>query len=203
MNMNFTDRTAWTTDDIHDYLKKNINPARYRHTLGVVKAAKELAVLHGVDTDRAEYAALCHDILKEKTRDWLIEFISENGEDAGDGVFAWKTLHAQAGAIFVQEKCGIIDSDILNAIRFHTTGRAHMSLLEKIIFVADFIEDGRIFPGVEDLRQTARINLDYAVLAALECSLVFLAEKGEYVMPLSLEARNHYKSIAEERNHHE
>lgn len=203
MSMNYTDKMTWTREDIHDYLRDHLNAGRYQHTLGVVKAAVELAHLHGADAEKAEYAALCHDMLKEKDRDWLISFITDNGEEAGEGLLAWKTLHAQAGAIFAERQCGQADSDILNAIRFHTTGRVQMSLLEKIIFVADFIEEGRSFRGVDELRQRARTDLDAAVLEALENSLSFLKEKGEHVMPISEAARNHYYSVVAERNHHE
>ena len=101
-------------------------------------------------------------------------------------------MHAQAGAIFAKEIGGVKDEETLNAIRYHTTGRKGMGLLEKIIFMADYIEDGRVFEGVERVRRLAFKDLDLAMLKALDLSMIHLIRKGSYIMPLSLDTRNDF-----------
>jgi len=98
--------------------------------------------------------------------------------------------HAPVGAEAVREELGIDDEEVLDAIRFHTTGRPGMSLLEKVIFLADYIEPGRSFSGVEEVRRLARENLDRAILKALDNTILYLIERGFKVYPQTLLTRN-------------
>lgn len=200
MNMNYIKKRPWTREDILAYLRSNLKESRVLHILGVAEAAKELASVYGEDQDKAELAALYHDILKDKDKNWLISYLKSHGEEPIEGLLAWKTLHAPAGAIFAKEVCGQKSEEILNAIRFHTTGRADMSVLEKIIFVADYIEEGRSFPGVDELRMLARMDLDQAVLASLESSIRHLRDMNEHVMSLSLEALTYYQEVTSRKD---
>jgi predicted HD superfamily hydrolase involved in NAD metabolism len=91
--------------------------------------------------------------------------------------------HAPVGAYLVEKEVGIVDSDILNAIRFHTSGRPNMTLLEKIIYVADYIEPGRHFPGVEEVRELAKLSLNKALIMAIHNTIVFLMKKKQQIYP--------------------
>lgn len=199
MNMDYTNENTWSIDEIKQYLKNNVKEKRYEHILGVAEAAKSLAEQYGENIEHAEIAAYYHDILKDKNFEWLVSYIREMGEDPGEGLSAWKTLHAQAGAIFARSEAGLNDQRILDAVRYHTTGRENMSLLEKIIFVADFIEAGRVFEGVELIRDLAKSDLDQAVLASLNSSISYLKEQNAYVMSTSLEAQIYYRNLISER----
>ena len=195
MNMDYTNKNAWNIDEIKQYLKSNVNEKRFAHILGVADAAKSLASHYGETIAHAETAAFYHDILKDRSREWLVAYIIEMGEDPSEGVLAWKTLHAQAGAIFAKSEGGINNQSILDAVRYHTTGRENMTLLEKIIFVADFIEAGRVFEGVNLIRDLAVSDLDRAVLASLNQSISYLREQNEYVMSASLKAQIYYTNL--------
>lgn len=203
MNMDYINENAWNIDEIKKYLKSNVNEKRFQHILGVADAAKSLAIRYGESIEHAETAAFYHDILKDRSREWLVAYIREMGEDPGEGLLAWKTLHAQAGAIFAKFEGGLNDQNILDAVRFHTTGRENMTLLEKIIFVADFIEAGRIYEGVHLLRDLAASDLDRAVLASLNQSISYLREQKAYVMSASLQAQIYYNNLISERTENE
>ena len=185
----------WTENEITDYLRINLKPGRYRHVQGVVEAIDKLAVRHDIDRDKARLCALYHDIMKENKPSFLATYIERNGEDPNELMKAVKVLHAQAGAIFARVEGGIDDPDILNAIRYHTTVRAEMSSLEKILYLADVIEEGRHYDGVENLRELSMKDLDLAMLEALNENIRFLLEKDEHIFFLSVKARNYYLDI--------
>ncbi|MBO1265778.1 bis(5'-nucleosyl)-tetraphosphatase (symmetrical) YqeK [Proteiniclasticum sp. SCR006] len=200
MSMNYTVGKPWSKKDLLDYLNHHLKESRVRHILGVAQAAKELSKLYGIDPDKVERAALYHDILKDKDKIWLVSYMRQHGEEPGEGLLAWKTLHAPAGSIFAKEVGGERDEETLNAIRYHTTGRPGMSLAEKIIFVSDYIEEGRDFDGVEQLRTLARKDLDQAVLASLLSSISYLKKRNDHVMTQSLEAVAYYTEVTERKD---
>lgn len=158
-------------------------PGRESHTAGVVKMAAELAQRYGVDVDRAETAALFHDIFR-----YLGEraeaFLPESGIKPEDYPNA-NLLHGPLAAAYLQQKLGITDREVLDAVWYHTTGRPGMGLLEKILFVADKCEEGRRYPGVETLREAVRQDLDQCVLLILRQSMAHLKEKGEAADPMT------------------
>ncbi|GAA5344481.1 bis(5'-nucleosyl)-tetraphosphatase (symmetrical) YqeK [Planifilum fimeticola] len=172
--------------------KRQMPASRWEHTLRVVEAATELAGRTGADPEKAEIAAILHDYCKfwpeEKQREWILrhrlpqDLLQYNKE-------LW---HAPVGAEAVREELGIDDEEVLNAIRSHTTGRPGMSLLEKVIFLADYIEPGRSFSGVEEVRRLAREDLDRAILKALDNTIVYLVERGFKVYPLTILTRNDF-----------
>ncbi len=171
-------------------VRAQMHEKRYQHTLGVAESARRLADLHGADPDKAELAGYLHDYCKcwpvEKMREILIrhDMPTEllNGEK--------ELWHAFAGAIVIQTELGVTDPDVLQAVRYHTTGRAGMTLLEKVVCVADYIEPNRNFPGVEEIRALAQQNLDKALAAALGGTIRFLIEQRKTVYPLTLTAYN-------------
>ena len=162
---------------------------RLRHTAGVTESALHLAELYGGDTEKIRLAAACHDIFRGRTAEEISELVRRYGlpeRYLGNANLA----HSKIAAEYMKE-CGIDDEDVLNAVSYHTTGRAGMSLLEKIIFLADAIEPGRDYPGVDELRGIAERDLDAACIKALENSIAFVRSKGE-VLDTDTEAALEY-----------
>ena len=142
---------------LEEYVKSRVTQSRFDHTVGVVKMAKELAIQYGADPEKAEIAAWFHDVYRESG---AIE-------------------HGPLAALEINKQFDIEDQEILDAIRYHTTGRAQMGLLEKIIYIADSLEPGRKFPGIEELRSLASRNID-------ECLYNLMVHTRDYVKSLDL-----------------
>ena len=144
----------WTEDKIHDYLKKNINEARYIHTLGVVETAIKLSKMNNVDEEKAKIAALIHDMAKCMPKDKQFEILKNNGVKMDKYLLnSPQILHGAVGAILAKEIMGIEDIDILNAVKYHTTGKENMTTLEKIIYIADYVEPNRKYEGVDKIEK--------------------------------------------------
>jgi predicted HD superfamily hydrolase involved in NAD metabolism len=164
-------------------VKEQLTEHRYEHTIGVMETAVVLAKRFHVDQKKAELAAIFHDYAKfrpkEEMRSWIIkeklpdELLEHNIE-------LW---HAPVGALLVEKEVGISDPDILNAIRYHTSGRRGMTTLEKVIYLADYIEPGRKFPGVDEVRELAKQDLDLALIKALQNTIIFLMKKNSPIYP--------------------
>ena len=164
--------------EIIEILQKRLKPSRYEHTLGVRDTAVKLAKLYGADVDKAEKAALLHDFCKNisvEESDSLVKKYGIGDEYLGNTALA----HSKTAAKLLEDEYGISDREILDAIDCHTVGRPGMTKLEKIIYVADTIEPGRDFPGVDELRKLAFENLDEACLKILDRSIMFVLSKGE------------------------
>ncbi|TJY43487.1 HD domain-containing protein [Cohnella pontilimi] len=163
---------------------------RWTHTLGVVDTALELTSRFGGDPAKAELAALLHDYAKA----WPIlrqeQVIREQGLPKELLDYGKELWHAHVGAWVVRHEHGIEDEEVLNAIRYHTSGRENMTHLEKIVCLADYIEPGRDYPGVHKIRQLAEHNLDEALTAGLDSTIGLLLERGECIFPLTVLARN-------------
>lgn len=184
-------------------LKGRLQSKRYEHCVQVMDTAVHLARIHGIDRQGAEAAGLLHDYAKNMSPEELKEAALELDVELDPIVCRHMMLaHGPIGAAMVQRDMGISDPDILNAIRFHTYGRVGMSPLEKIIYLADFIEPGRKFKGAEELRKVAQENLDKAVLMALEASLQHLLGTDRLMHPNTLLARNEMVIEQNLRRHH-
>lgn len=130
------------TDCIKKTLKESLSEERYNHTLGTADCALKLAKKYGLDKKKAYLAGLLHDCAKCKSNDELLKIIKQELKNINEGELQnYKTLHAPVGEYFARTMYNIDDSEILNAIRYHTIGRVNMSLFEKIIFLADKIEE--------------------------------------------------------------
>ena len=130
------------TDCIKKTLKESLSEERYNHTLGTADCALKLAKKYGLDEKKAYLAGLLHDCAKCKSNDELLKIIKQELKNIDEGELQnYKTLHAPVGEYFARTMYNIDDSEILNAIRYHTIGRVNMSLFEKIIFLADKIEE--------------------------------------------------------------
>jgi len=185
-------------DAIKVSVRAVLSEKRYVHTLGVVESAAELARLHGEDVVRAEIAALLHDVAKELPLSDMKAtlFVSEYADFVGHSEKVW---HAPVGALVARAEYGILDEDILNAIVYHTTGRAGMSVLEKIVYIADYIEPGRRQSGVDVARASVH-DLDLAMLVILEQAIAKLTDAGgsqDGIHPDTLAAFAYYQGKVE------
>lgn len=179
-------------EEIKRDLIKNISKNRYEHTLRVVACSEKLAKIYGVDIDETRLAAFLHDSAKFPSKEKIFEMSKELGL-LDDEIYFYnkEIIHASLAAKIAEDKYGIRDKDLLNAIKYHTTGRANMSLLEKIIFMADYIEPSREFKGIEEIRDLAFKDLDKSILLALNSNLKFLLEKDILISKDTIEARNY------------
>lgn len=176
---------------IHHILKQNMSPHRYKHTLGVVDAAVYLASKYDADEGAAYIAALLHDYAKDFSKEQMEEYIRHNGLSVDEIMSnVHQLLHGKIAAHIAKERFNIDNKDILNAIEYHTTGRKKMSKLEKIIYLADFIEPGRNYVGVEELRAVAEQNLNKAVLLALNNTIKYVISMEKLLHTNTIEARN-------------
>lgn len=179
--------------DYLDIVKSRVKESRYIHTLGVIDRAVSLAKIYNVDTDKARIAASLHDIAKYMDIDEQKKLILDNyGKDELDKLVP-QVYHGATGSIIARDEFKIDDIDILNAIRYHTIGRANMSTLEKIIFVADFSEPNREFPEAEICFKKAIKSLDDAVYYAVDEQLKHIESKGYEIAVIEYETRDYYR----------
>ncbi|OLN23422.1 phosphohydrolase [Domibacillus antri] len=177
-------------NDALQIVKKHLTDKRYEHTLGVMETAVHLAETYGADVKKAELAAIFHDYAKFRPKEEMKQLIIDEQMDERLLQFHHELWHAPVGALLVQREVGITDEEILAAIRWHTTGRPKMTLLEKIVYLADYIEPGRRFPGVDDVRGIAAHHLDDAVLTAVKNTIFFLMSKRQPVFPATMDTYN-------------
>lgn len=163
---------------------------RWLHTEGVMSTAIALAKRYGEDPQHAELAAIIHDVAKYWTVESQANYIREHRLDESILAYGKELWHAEVGASVAKNQYGVLDYHIINAIRYHTSGRYGMSKLEKIIWLADYIEPGRSFPGVDVARALAEISLEKAILYGLDQTIQFLIEKEKRIYPVTVEARN-------------
>lgn len=187
-----TVESTLSIDDIKKYLKSTLKESRYNHVLGVVETAKELASLNKVSVEKAELAALGHDIAKNLPLDQMESVIIDNKLQLTDSEKKSKELwHSIISPILGREKLHITDEEVLSAMRWHTTGKENMSTLEKVIYIADMIEPGRVFPGVEEIRRVALEDLDKAVLMGLNHTINYLSSKNLPIDINTIKARDY------------
>ncbi|HET7580887.1 MAG TPA: bis(5'-nucleosyl)-tetraphosphatase (symmetrical) YqeK [Bacillales bacterium] len=174
-----------------EIVKPQLTQRRYEHTVRVTDTALDLAEIYSVDRDKTEIAGILHDYAKFRPKEEMAHLIEEEGS-LPDELLSYhiELWHAPVGAVLVEKETGISDPDVLGAIRYHTTGRDGMSQLEKVIFLADYIEPGRDFPGVDHVRELAKNDLDGAVVQALVNTITFLMKKKAKVHPDTLAAYN-------------
>lgn len=166
-----------------EIVAKQLTDKRYKHTLGVTETAVHLAKKYNVDEKKAELAAIFHDYAKFRPLDEMKQIIVEQNFDSNLLEFNPELWHAPVGAYLVEHEAGISDSEILSAIRYHTSGREKMTSLEKVIYVADYIEPGRNFPGVDEARKLAEKDLNKALFFAVKNTILFLMNKNQSVFP--------------------
>ncbi len=172
-------------------LKSMLKENRYKHSIGVCETAVKLATIYGADEDKAYTAGLLHDAAKNLGKREMLSECDRLGVELDDIERANPALvHAVLGKAYIKEKFGIDDEEILNAVRYHTTGRAGMNLLEKIIYIADMVEPNRDFEGVIKLRSIVERDIDAACIMGLSQTIEFTLQKGELIHPDTVHARN-------------
>ena len=178
-------------------MKKAQGKKRYEHTLGVEYTAAALAMRYDCDISKARTAGLLHDCAKCLTDEKRLSICEKQGipvtklEEKNPFL-----LHAKVGAFLAEDKYGVKSRDILNAIQNHTTGRQGMSLLEKIIFVADYIEPGRKHaPNLAEIRKLAFVDLDRALVRILEDTLSYLKASDGDIDPMTEETWRYYSQV--------
>lgn len=177
-------------------MEKELSAGRYTHTLGVAYTAASLAMAHGEDMEKAMTAGLLHDCAKAMHGSELVA-ICEKGHlsmNTAERNNPTALLHAKAGAYLAEHKYSVSDGDILNAIRYHTTGRPDMSKLEKIIYIADYIEPGRKqLAELEMIRRIAFQDLDWTMEKILANTLAYLRTTDGQVDDMTSKTYQFYK----------
>ena len=180
-------------DELTSYLRTNLSQKRFSHTLNVASEAIRLAKKYGEDGHLAYLAGLLHDVCKElpKEEQWALIAHEPAAEEAAfqKSPSVW---HGFAAAVFARREFSVQNIAILNAVRYHTTGRGEMSRLEEIVYMADLICAGRDFPGVEALRAKAYVSLEAALLESFSFSIGDLAKNGRPVLLDTVKAYDRY-----------
>jgi predicted HD superfamily hydrolase involved in NAD metabolism len=154
-------------DEIKNEIKLTLSQKRFEHSLNVELEAIKLAKVYGSDIEKARVAAIAHDVAKDHSDEELLRMAQSYSLKIDEIQYNFpQLLHGPVAAFICSTQYGIRDQDVLNAIKYHTTGRKSMSLLEKIIYLSDVIEPGRNFPGISDIRETALMDIDRALILA-------------------------------------
>ena len=175
-------------------VKRELDKERYQHTLGVAYTASCLAMRYGSNIEDAFIAGLLHDCAKCIPNDDKYEICKKYDIKLSQyEIENPSLLHAKVGAFLAEKRYGITDKDILNAIRSHTTGMPGMSLLQKIIFVADYREPNRTeAPDLPQVREQAFVDLDKTICIILSDTLKYLEKKGAKIDPMTRETYEYY-----------
>ena len=181
---------------IEKLLKEMLPEERLNHSLSVSKCAIKLSEIYKCDKEKAKIAGLVHDCAKfftdEQVEDCVKKFNIELDPLEVNNI---ALSHSIIGSYVAKEMFNIDDEEIINAIKYHTTGRENMSLLEKIIYISDLIEEGRNFPGVEELRNlTFSGKLEEALILSFNSTIKFVIDNNQLIHPRTISARNYILS---------
>ncbi len=190
--------TKFSTEEITDWLKKNLNEKRYMHSIGTAQCAKDLASQFGLDAEKAYIAGLLHDCAKCFSDEKLREIISNNLKLDPVETMSSKTLHAPVGAYMAQKEFGVEDEEILSSIRWHTLGKLNMTPFEKIIYLADKIEpltrDKNYIPQARKYLIEEH-NLDKAMFESYKATIKSLVDRELRICPLTIDIYNHLLNV--------
>lgn len=190
----FMDRIEMTSK-----LKQKLPSKRFEHSIGVEYTAATMAFVHHVDCEKAMIAGLLHDCAKYVPNDKKITKCEKRNLPISECErMNPELLHAKLSAAYAKEKYGVMDKEILSAITWHTTGKPEMTDLEKIIYIADFIEPNRaMLPELDEIRKEAYIDLDTCLLHILHNSIHYLGKKGTTVDPTTKDTYEYYKGLSD------
>lgn len=177
-------------DELVEKIRQSMSLKRFEHVLRVEEMALELAALNGVNLEQASIAALTHDYAKERPDADFLALMTAGKYSSDLGEYGNEIWHGVVGAELVAKELGITEPLILEAIRKHTTGASEMTLLDQVIYVADYVERGRQFPQVEEARQLAFENLAEAVAFETKQTLLYLINTQRKIYPRTLETYN-------------
>ncbi len=182
-------------------LQGMLSEKRYRHSLGVMETAVKMAQIFGASIESARLAGLLHDCAKDIDKAIMPEMCENLGVYLDPVKLEQRSLiHADLGAKLAEDEFGVKDAEILNAIRYHTLGRPDMTVLEKILYIADFTEPNRkSFPGLDELRELSESDLDLAMLRAVESSIRYVKSQGKLLHEQSLLTQKYYSELISSR----
>ena len=181
-----------TRDQLLVKMQQLLPEKRLKHCLGVEQTAIELAERFGVDREKAGLAGLLHDYAKKLSDEEFLTLIAKYDLDPKLKDWGNNVWHGLVGVYKIREDLGLSDPEILRSIEIHTVGSAQMSDLDKVVYVADYIEPNRDFPGVEEAREIARISLNRAVAYETAHTVEHLTHKGLPIFPQTIETYNAY-----------
>lgn len=183
--------------ELYKDVEKELKYSRFIHSMGVTFTATSLAMRYGADEKKAELAGLLHDCAKYVP----VEEMEDLCEKGGVEISSFEKgnpslLHSKAGSVLARTRYGVTDKEVVDAIRFHTTGRPGMTLLEKIIFIADYMEPGREeAPDLSEVRALAFQDIDQALLRILSDTLAYLNASGKKIDPMTQKTYEFYAKI--------
>ena len=171
--------------ELKEIVKSKMSLKRFTHTLGVVEMSEKLAKIYNADIEKCKVAALLHDICKEMDMEYIKNICKNNftNELSKEDLENNEILHGFAGAYYVKNELGVDDRDILSAIKYHTVGAKNMSIVAKIVYIADAIEYGRNYPSVVKIREETFKNLDIGILMEIEHKEKYLESIGKKSHP--------------------
>lgn len=178
-------------EEYEKLIKERLSEYRFHHSMCVAEKARELAKKYGANEEKAYLAGLLHDIMKEEG------YSAQKAEIEKDGTVMTplevnnkKVYHQMSGAAFVKNELGITDSDIINGIRYHTTGRENMTLFEMIIYLADFTSEDRDYPDVDIMRKKTEQSLLDGMLYSLSYTIKSIVKKERQIHPDTISCYN-------------
>lgn len=184
--------TSFSRQQLVAKVKSQLSQQRFDHVIRVEKTALELAERYHVDPQKVSIAALLHDYAKELKQETMRDKVISENLNLEMLNFGGAICHGPVGAVFAQKEFNIQDQDILNAIRHHTCGSQQMSELEKVIFIADYIEPERQAPTAPVARAYAKESLNKALAYIITQEILYLIDRGIAVYPATIETYNAY-----------
>lgn len=176
---------------IRNEIKGLLKESRFKHCLGVENEALKLGIIYNLDLEKCRIAAIAHDCAKQFSDEELINRAKSYGYEIDEIQYnSPQLLHGLVGAEYLKREFDIIDDDIYNAVCYHTTGRKNMSVLEKVIYIADAIEEGRDYPGVKEIREVAISNIDEAIYMSCNSTISYVVKRNLLIHPLTIDLRN-------------
>lgn len=181
----------YDTERYIELIKSRLSPYRFHHSMCVATRAVELAKIHGLDIEKAYVAGILHDVMKEEDKQVQKKLIETYDHTLTDvELNSPNVFHQMSGAVFVKERLGITDEDIISGIRYHTTGRADMSEFEMLIYLADFTSEERDYKDVDIMRQKTDNNFLDAMLYSLRYTISKLTADNKQIHPDTLHCYN-------------
>ena len=196
--MSYSDYINCNRDDLLGKMAELLPEKRLTHCLGVEKAARELAQRFGVDEEKAGLAGLLHDYAKKLSDQEFLDLIDQYQLDPDLKNWGNNIWHGMVGIYKIQEDLNLQDPEILRAIEIHTIGASQMTDLDKVIYVADYIEHNRAFPGVDEARDIAKQSLNQAVAYETARTVEHLAHQGLPIYPQTIETYNAFMNNLKE-----
>lgn len=180
-------------NEIKEKLKTMLPEKRLIHSLSVVDESIKLSKIYNLDSNKCIVASLLHDCAKYIDKDKINYYVDKYNIKLDDMERENLALsHSIIGSYIAKYEFNIDDDEILNAIKYHTTGNENMTLLEKVIFIADMIEEGRKYPGVDELRQKVyNKELDEALLISFNNTVKYVIDNNNLIHPRTIKARNY------------